>query len=254
MASNHDQKRIIICRSCGADYSADLSHCPYCGTMNLPAAETEYMNRLEDMRNDLGGLESLTGQETKRSFRALNRKVLLAVVILALATGVFFGIHVYQERAEAQKIKDEYLWQREGFSQMDAYYASGDYESLLAYYLEAQDAGHQIWQYKHSAFCNYLLDIASAQDMLENYERESGDLVWLFREELYLYRLEYMRDISEDERTILAQLRAPLLEDFEMRFHLTEEELSGFQKTLARDGYLSLSDCEQFLMESGVGE
>ena len=53
MSSENSRRRFrrarggtVICKSCGADYAADLPNCPYCGTMNLPAAEDAYMDSL----------------------------------------------------------------------------------------------------------------------------------------------------------------------------------------------------------------
>ena len=254
MQTEHEETRIIICRSCGADYDAKLSSCPYCGTMNLPAAESEYMDKLEHMRRDLEGLEGFAGQETRKGFRTMRRKLLLAAVFLALITALICGIRFYRAREEAREAKAEYLWQRDAFAQMDEYYASGDYASLLAAFQEAQDAGHQVWEYKHSTFCDFLQDIEYAKAALRDLDAGYDDPVWLFREEVSLYRLEYLEKISEEERAALAELRAPLLEDFEQRFQLTEEELAGFRKMLAKDGYISFSDCEGFLEERGLSK
>lgn len=251
MQPDREKNQIIICRSCGADYAADLANCPYCGTMNLPAAEAEYMGKLEHMRYDLEDLGGLARRETRRGFRSMHKRLLLGAVLLVLVTGLLYGVHAYRDRAESQRAKEEYLWQREAFVQMDAYYMAGDYESLLAFYLEAQDAGHQVWQYKHSAFCDYLEDIRSAQTALRECEDGYDDPEWLFREEVSLYRLEYLRNLSDEERGTLLELRAPLLEDFEERFQLTEEELAPFRRMLAKDGYVPFSECERFLKERG---
>ena len=251
MLPDREKTQIIICRSCGADYAANLASCPYCGTMNLPAAETEYMGKLEHMRSDLEGLGGLAGLETRRGFRSMYKRLLVGAVLLMLVTGLLYGIHIYRDRKESQRAKEEYLWQREAFARMDAYYIAGDYESLLTFYLEAQDAGHQVYQYKHSAFCEYLQDIRFAQSALREFEDGYDDPVWLFREEVSLYRLEYLRNLSDEERGTLQELRAPLLEDFEERFQLTEEELAPFRRTLEKDGYVPFSECERFLEERG---
>ena len=221
--------------------------------MNLPDAESAYMNKLEHIRRNLEGLDGLAGREARKGFRSMQRTVLLAVVLLILVTGVFCGIRLHRTRVEAQKEKEEFLWQRDAFAEMDAFHASGDYETLLTLYCDARDAGHRIWQYRHSEFCEFLLDIERASYSLRDYEAGSGDAAWLLLEELCLYRLEDATRLSEDDRAVLARLRAPLLEDLDARFHLTEEELSGFRKTLARDGTLSYSACEQFLEERGMG-
>ena len=252
MQVKHDQDPVIICRSCGADYSADLPNCPYCGTMNLPAAESAYMSKLEHMRSNLEGLGVLAGQQTRKDFRSLRKKLLLAAVFLCLIVAVIYGVHFRRVRAEAEWEKAEILWQRDAFSKMDEYYASGDYESLLQFYYDAQDAGHHVWQYKRREFCEFLMRIENAQFALREVEAGSDDQAWLLYNELYLYHLEDLHKLSEEERAVLEQLRSPLLEDLDARFHLTDDELSVFRKTLARDGMISYADCESFLEGGGT--
>lgn len=252
MQVKQDHKAIVICRSCGADYSAALPNCPYCGTMNLPAAESAYMGKLEHMRSNLEGLGALADSKTRKGFRALRRKLLLAAVFLVLVTGVIYGVSLHRSRVEAQKEKGEILWQRDAFAQMDEFYAAGDYESLLLFYFDAQDAGHHVWQYKHRDFCEFLMDIETARYSLEEYEAGAEDLAWLFSREIRLYRMEYLPALSEEDRATLDRLRAPLLEDLDARFHLTEEELAGFRKTLARDSFVSYEECSHFLKERGM--
>ncbi len=47
------QDNKIVCKTCGAEYDVSLVRCPYCGTAYAPAEETEYMDKLEDIREDL---------------------------------------------------------------------------------------------------------------------------------------------------------------------------------------------------------
>ncbi|MCR4762037.1 MAG: hypothetical protein K5696_00760 [Lachnospiraceae bacterium] len=46
-------KSTIICKTCGAEYDVSRVRCPYCGTAYAPAEEEEYMDRLEEIREDL---------------------------------------------------------------------------------------------------------------------------------------------------------------------------------------------------------
>ena len=41
------------CKTCGAEYEESLVRCPFCGTAYAPAEEEEYMDTLEEVRDDL---------------------------------------------------------------------------------------------------------------------------------------------------------------------------------------------------------
>lgn len=242
----------VICRSCGAEYPSELPACPYCGTMNLPAAEKEYMNKLEDVRSDLEELSGLAGREAGRGTKALLKKLMIAVAAAVLVLLAVLGYNSYRARAEAEKEKAEYLWQREAFAEMDRLYSAGDYDALLELYLDAGGEGHHVWDYAHRDFCEYMLELNNAQYLLAQVEKGVDDRVMLFQSELLLYRLERLTSLTAEERQMLEEMRAPLLEDLQSRFQLSEEELSTFRKTLDREGYLSYNDCEAFLKDRGM--
>ena len=222
-------RKTVSCRTCGAEFDATMPNCPYCGTMYLPAAETAYMNKLEGIRGDLAGLGALRKKETRAHAGRLSKKLLTAAAILLLAVAAVLVVRLIRERKEAAFEQAEYLWQREGFARMDEYYDAGAYEDLVAFYDQAADEGHQVWQYRHWNFCEFYDLILTA-------------------------RLEYMNDLSPEERTMLDELRQPLLADFNERFPLTEAELDEFRRVLARDGFVPIKTCEQFFTERGWEE
>lgn len=43
----------VICNSCRAQFDNDEPKCPYYGTMNYDGAEKEYLEKLEDVREDM---------------------------------------------------------------------------------------------------------------------------------------------------------------------------------------------------------
>ena len=42
-----------VCKKCGAEFDVSLVRCPFCGTAYAPAEEAEYMDTLEEVREDL---------------------------------------------------------------------------------------------------------------------------------------------------------------------------------------------------------
>lgn len=251
---NKTSNRTVLCRSCGAEYPADTASCPYCGTMNLPAAENEYLGRLEGIRDDLEQLGSFTDRKTRTHLRRLRRKMLIGAMILALIIAAAVVIHTNREKVEAEKEKNEYLWQREAFDRLDEAYAAGDYDALTVMYAEAQDEGHRVYSYRHGRFCEALLEIAAASQALEEYEAD-GDpewLPWLFRDEISLFAFESRNTLSVEELEVLSAKRAPLLEDFGNRFPIPEEEQQMFLQKLKKDGFISIAECEKYLEEKGM--
>ena len=246
--------KTVHCRTCGAEYDATIPNCPYCGTMNLPAAETAYMNKLEGLRGDLKDLGNVHKTETRAHLGRLTKKVLIAAGAFLLLVAVMVIVRLAREKREASEEQAEYLWQRTGFAEMDRYYAAGDYETLTAYYEAASDEGHRVWQYAHRDFCDYYGLLMTARDSLRAMERGEGSRLFLFIDEVSLYRLEALTGLTKEERALLEEQRRPLLEDFAARFDLTDAELAEFQGMVRRDGFVSLKACERLFKERGWEE
>lgn len=76
--------KIVICESCGGEFDASLVRCPYCGTAYEPAAEEEYMGKLEDVREDLSKHTADADKALGKTFQKVLLIAILAVVIVAL--------------------------------------------------------------------------------------------------------------------------------------------------------------------------
>ena len=99
----------IICRSCASEFDASLVRCPFCGTAYAPAEEDEYMDKLEDIREDLH-------MEVKRGDTKIKKKVGSAVgaIILVIIVLLFliFGLFMFStkhERDNSDRKKEEFL-------------------------------------------------------------------------------------------------------------------------------------------------
>lgn len=82
-------EKIVICGSCGAEFDKNIVKCPYCGSTNIKGAEREYMEKLEDVREDMGELESVPLEElqdtVKRQGRFLKKVIITILAIVAAA-------------------------------------------------------------------------------------------------------------------------------------------------------------------------
>ena len=241
----------VVCQNCGAEFPVSVSVCPYCRSIYLPAAETDYMEKLEDLRDDLEHLGHQPAADARTHFRSLRKWFLPFLILLVSAV---LGITVYnhvQSRQEAERQKEEYLWQREGFARFEELYQAGDYATLIREYSDAYQAGHQVYQFKHSIFCDWYSELENTKICLETYRNGAGSLLSLFYDELELFLIDDLWQLTDEERGVLLSLREPILEDFYTRFPLPEEDLAEFRKQMKLDGFLSFTACEKYLKEKG---
>jgi len=87
-----DKKIIVHCQSCGAEFANTEPKCPYCGTIYIPGAETEYMNKLGDIREDMEDLEGAALSETASELKTATGKMFKIIFIIAAIIAGLFGI------------------------------------------------------------------------------------------------------------------------------------------------------------------
>ena len=101
--------KMIICKSCGAEYDVSLVRCPYCGTADASEEENEYMGKLEDVRKDLHGQIAKGNKQIKRGVGSTVG--VMAAVIGAVLLLVFGGLCLADrmERSHSDRKKAEFL-------------------------------------------------------------------------------------------------------------------------------------------------
>lgn len=80
--------RLIVCSNCGKEFDENLEKCPSCGSTNPKGAERAYLNRLEDVREDMEELDDAPRAELERTIkkqgRLIKRVVLAVMAVTAL--------------------------------------------------------------------------------------------------------------------------------------------------------------------------
>lgn len=242
----------IICPSCGAEFESDKVKCPFCGTIYYKAAEAEYMDKLEDVKEDLADLKDSVQTETKGQFKKVWKWLVILLIIFA-AIGAALFIHEEKRRAEyEERDRQEYLWRSRNYPVWEELYDKGDYDQLITLYIKAAEEGHSLYNFSHNGFCDCLRQIKNAEDALKDYESSGYGIEEVMYRELYLYELDYHKDVSEEEYKYLDELRKPYLEDFNSRFKPSEDELEGFLKQLKSGRYIKYSDCRDYIEKKGI--
>ena len=99
----------LICRSCGAEYDAALVRCPFCGTAHAPVEEEEYMNKLEDIREDLHMETERSEKRIKKGMSSTVRAVLLVAIVIIMLLFGFLWLSGRSERSRSDRKKEEFL-------------------------------------------------------------------------------------------------------------------------------------------------
>ena len=101
--------KMIICKSCGAEYDVSLVRCPYCGTADASAEEKEYMGKLEDVRKDLHGQIAKGDKQIKKGVGSTARVIIAAIIAILLLVFAVLWLSGRSEKNRSDQKKAEFL-------------------------------------------------------------------------------------------------------------------------------------------------
>ena len=76
----------MICNNCGAHFDDNLPNCPYCSALHYPGARKEYMEKLEDIKENLDDLHKTIPEVYASELKSQTQKVKKIILIIA---GIF---------------------------------------------------------------------------------------------------------------------------------------------------------------------
>ena len=76
--------KTVNCETCGGEFDASLVRCPYCGTTYEPAAEEEYMGKLENVREELSEHTKDADHAVWKTFKKIFLTAIVVTVIFVL--------------------------------------------------------------------------------------------------------------------------------------------------------------------------
>ncbi len=249
----------MFCPNCGAELKDSDVTCPFCGTVQPSAAESEYMHKLEHLKQDVQNLEAVP---TKEYTRELKHQGIFTAKIVIIIVGIFLllfaiGVSVlYGSRyMEKKELREENAFVKEYFPKLNELYASGDDEEVYTYINSLYDLGGStaLYRWKHMDYYNYytlymdvkLLNDAIADGSYNEYDISGGfySAMVLTREDFSLY---HKNNLTETELakldTFIQESETLLLE----HFHLSSEEADQVYQECLEDGYLSYQKCEDY--------
>ena len=260
--------KMVRCPNCGAQYEEGLLYCPYCRSVDDYQDESEYLEDLDEIKDQLEDMpENVLRDQTKaqtaeaaRDIGRIFRRIGIAVAVILLLAGVFtFFDKVVAGNSEAgrsEKQKQEYLWKQENFPKLDEMYEKGDYDGILELARSSDNPGLYDWKHYPLVDGLQILEYIPTQiRSLEEMEQagNTGKASYLdqqtslLRDELMLLYFDY-RQAEEADVAIIREKAEVYIEDLQTRFALTQEEQEHFRELARKDrGYIYLSDCRDFL-------
>ncbi len=235
--------RKIECSFCGARFVETLPACPYCGSTSIKGAEAEYMEKLEDIREDMKDLEKVPLRETKK---ALKKQTIFALAVLGTIVGFFACLFlieaVFGYKEEKRDPKEDYRWQQENFPLFDELYEKEDYEEMLDLYYKAYDENRPISAWEHWEFASAMAMFLETEEIWEKEANGEELSEWEYKQLLYMgFRInEYEANTiyTKEERERMAPYIENVREDFEKRWDFSQEEWERFEKEQEESGSL----------------
>ena len=80
----------MICKNCGAQFQDSLPKCPYCETLHYAGARKEYMEKLEDMKDDLSELHEVVPELYNEQLRTQTKNIKKTIFRVFIVLGIFY--------------------------------------------------------------------------------------------------------------------------------------------------------------------
>lgn len=250
----------MYCSNCGAPLKETDPKCPYCGALNPIGAEAEYMEQLEDIREDTEDLAETAPEEYSQQLKHHSKfalKIALSVIGVCLVLFlVIQGVTHFQSSHEKKQMHKQIAFQKEYFPVLDDLYAAGDDEKVYDYLMDLyrKDGSDALYNWKHEAYYYYygqLRDIKLTKEQMEKGSYTSGDLVSGFYHALQLgvegiwkNDLDRMSKADLEKVKVFQQESMAFLTD---NMGMTPEEINQAYKDCLNGDFLSYKLCEKYI-------
>lgn len=238
---------MIHCENCSAMIEENSAKCPYCGAFNVIGGEKQYMEQLYDIKKDVEELSDVPVREYRREIgktgRVIRRTFLAAAVLMAFVGLFFFFIRKWTDyEPTAEEIRAQIQWEKEVFPKLDALYAEGDYDGVMACVFENQDESYySISNWEHADFIDMYTRYQTckerlAQAVLEGYDaKRAGDCII---DTLFLIQEREYDSYTEAEEALIAAYQEEVRKQLCTVLGIAEEDIDRlYEECCVKDEY-----------------
>ena len=252
---------MIVCSNCGGKFQEELPQCPYCGQIYVPGAEMEYMEELQDIKDNLSEVEEASTQvyqnEIKKNARKTGVIIFALVIVILLGCGLLWSAsHLFSYEESEEEIKERILWERKHFPMLDEWYAAEEYQKILDFMEEAyEEHGYYIYDWEHYHFVSHYEHWKTCMDIQKRIlakeeitDFDAGELLYCGMSVLY-YAGENsgytLKTYGEKDIEQLNQWKQDIEDIFYDTLQYSKQELDALTKKLYKDGFLSYEACRK---------
>ena len=253
----------MYCGNCGGEITEKDAYCPYCGVMNVRAAETEYMEKLEDIRENTEKLGDEGGRHTKKEVRRVGR---LAVIIFAIVAVLVLGLFVFSWAMDhffygnGRDARDEAAFKEKYFPKLEELYASGDMDATCDYLNEigGEDGAEVLQMWPHYKYISYYMDYKIVH-AIPGTELDNDFWNLKYDEVLYagielIYQAGYFgqKNMSAEETEKVKGYASEAEDIFSEYFSLDKSELDEIYRNCTdEDGYVYYTKIQEWAKKTG---
>lgn len=253
----------MYCGNCGGEITDKDAYCPYCGVMNVRAAETEYMEKLEDIRENTEKLGDEGGRHTKKEVRRVGR---LAVIIFAIVAVLVLGLFVFSWAMDhffygnGRDARDEAAFKEKYFPKLEELYASGDMDATCDYLNEigGEDGAEVLQMWPHYKYISYYMDYKIVHAIpgteLDNdfWNLKYGDVLCAGIELIYQAGYFGQKNMSAEETEKVKGYASEAEDIFSEYFSLDKSELDEIYRNCTdEEGYVYYTKIQEWAKKTG---
>lgn len=225
----------MICKSCGAEFSAELLQCPFCGTENEKEAVEQQEEYIKQVEQKIEAVKEMPKEVAKKANSWLT-KLVIGIVILAIV--ILVGAFLIVRLLDATSVQR----QQKKLDKLEAMYQAEQYEEMEEYLLNIEEFDGAFRKYRIVA--QIYSDQKSTVGLLESYIKvvetsPDSKIVDDYAERLMgvMKEMSYLDELEENgfvygEGELVNELRAQYIQALKEYMLLTEEEI-----TMAREQY-----------------
>ena len=255
------------CPNCGAEVKSTDTRCPFCGYINEEGAEKAYMDRLNDLKNDLDVVDEEAAEEYGKGYGKILKLILITLAVLLVISGIVIVRNIVKENKRrasygnsGDDILEEMTWKKETFAELDRLYEAGDYEKLCDVMYEAFDKHYSVNEWKHYRFASAYNDYLTTVEDFERIDREgfskyeAGDIFYkccffYYHDDVYKYG-EIDNKLSEEELEKLKPATEYMIKVLHERLGFSDEDMDSLKDRLVSSyNSLKYDECQKVIEE-----